>query len=86
MMKEVFLLSGHSSEVLYSEWHPLHTNHLVTSDVEGKICYWVLPNTVPSDTKIHLANNYVPTCTFDKFGDFMVSLSHDKSIKIWELN
>ncbi len=86
MMKEVFLLSGHDSEVLFIEWHPIYSNHLISSDVEGKICYWVLPNTLPSEIQIHSPSTFVPACSFDLYGDFFASLCYDKTIKIWEVN
>lgn len=65
MMKEVFLLSGHNSEVLNVRWHPIYSNHLVSCDIEGKICYWILPDNLPVDINIHSQNNPIPNCDFD---------------------
>ena len=85
MMREVYLLSGHNSEVLNVKWHPLYSNQLVSCDIEGKICYWILPDTLPVDSVIHTANNPIPNCDFDQQGDFCCSLSHDRTIKIWDI-
>ena len=43
------MLAGHNCEVMHVEWHPVYRNHLISSDVEGKFCYWILPETLPSD-------------------------------------
>lgn len=86
MMKEVFQLNGHSSEILSAKWHPLYSNQLISSDIEGKIYYWVLPDRIPVDMVQHSSKSPVPNCDFDLLGNFFCSLSHDKSIKIWELN
>lgn len=85
MMKEVFQLNGHDSEVLYADWHPIYSNQLISTDVEGKICYWVLPSNLPTDVQFHSEGNIIRQCAFDEYGDFFASLCHDKSIKLWDI-
>lgn len=85
MMKEIFQLNGHNSEILGVKWNPRFLNQLVSCDIEGKICYWALPDKIPVDMQYHSAKTPIPNCDFDLLGDFFCSLSHDKSIKIWEV-
>lgn len=49
MMKEIFQLNGHNTEISHVMWHPIYSNQLVSSDVDGKIGYWVLPDKIPVD-------------------------------------
>lgn len=58
---------------------------MVSSDLEGKICYWILPENIPVDILNHSSGFNVPSCNFNVCGDYWTSISHDKTIKIWEI-
>ena len=49
------------------------------------MCYWILPETIPVDLLNHQPGFNVPSCNFENLGDYWASISHDKTIKIWEI-
>lgn len=85
MMKEFFVFRGHNSEVLDFEWHPRRENHCLSSDSEGKLCYWVYPYDVVSDIQYHEKDVQVFRGAFNSLGTAVASLGFDRKIKLWQV-
>ncbi len=84
-MKEIVQLPGHYTEVVKLAVHPKNNNLLVSSDIEGKICLWNPVHGYPVDVQTHESNFNLPGLLFVGQGDKLISLSHDKSIKSWQI-
>lgn len=85
VMKEFLSLQGHNCEVLDFEWNPVHENHFVSSDVEGKICYWVYPNEIPSEVHVHEKGIQCSRVAFNPLGNALATLGADKKIRVWQV-
>jgi WD40 repeat protein len=84
-MKEIIQLPGHFTEVVKLATHPYDNKLLSSTDIEGKVCLWNPIYGYPLDIQTHEPNFNLPGISFSNNGEDIVTLSHDKSFKIWKI-
>ena len=63
------LLIGHKSEIVKIKENPNWSNEILSSDIEGKICYWKTNHSVPYDIKYHENNYNIPGICFNSLNN-----------------
>lgn len=84
-MKEIIQLPGHFTEIVKLAVHPTNNQLLVSADIEGKVCLWNPIYGYPVDMQIHEGGFNLPGVSFINQGEKIVTLSHDKSLKVWQI-
>jgi WD40 repeat protein/serine/threonine protein kinase len=76
-------LTGHNNWVLTLAFSPTDSNLLISSGVDVNIAYWDIANQTLLGAIQTRHTDWVRDVAFSADGQYIVSASHDKTVKVW---